>query len=124
MEIGLRKNPSVSSSEQIVYLKFSDAFAMSKIFGSYSLINGGYRTNYDFNKPRGGMIGVYGTSTEMLNSLGPYSDPGSCECSETTLVAPTISDMAASVTTGVTTVQSVPVFPDTFSSGGWGSCGG
>ena len=73
-------------------------------FGSYSNVNGGLKSNYDFNTVKGGMIGVFGTYTSSLNSLGPYSNPGLCTCAETTLFPTTVPEMAASVSTGTPSV--------------------
>lgn len=55
---------------------------------------------WNFDLSNGGFIGLYGYYTEMLNSLGPYYNPGNCDCSETILKSSAILDMASSITTG------------------------
>ena len=95
-------------------MQFRDEYSLRGTFGSFSNVNGGIK-NYDFNDIKSGMIGVFGTFTsESLNSMGPYSNPGICTCDDTTLYTVSISDMAADVTSGVPTVETIPVFPDTF----------
>lgn len=74
------------------------------------------KTNYDFNTVKGGMIGVFGTFEGSLNSLGPYSNPGLCTCADTNLLATTVPEMAASVSTGTPSVQTIPIFPDSYNS--------
>ena len=80
--------------------------------------------NYNFDLANGGFIGVYGTNTDMINSLGPYYDPGICNCDEAEFIVQSMSDMIESVTSGNALVQIIPTFENTHEQQGRGSCGG
>ena len=56
-------------------------------FGDLFQSNAGIE-DYNFDQLLGGMIGTFGTySSDLLTSIGPYSNPGICTCSDTFLSA-------------------------------------
>lgn len=96
---------------------------MEANFGSWEFSRGGVKT-YNFDISYGGFIGVYGDNTDMINTLGPFYNPGVCSCDESQLAPSALSDMVASVSSGAAALQTIPVFYNTYEAQGRGSCGG
>ena len=79
VRVGRASHYSEAGIYVINYLKMEDDFGTDVTFGQWILVNGGMKT-YSFDVANGGFIGFFGTSTDMINQLGPYYDPGICTC--------------------------------------------
>ena len=98
--LGSVEHYSDSSKDVLGFAQFRDDLGTERTWGSFFSITGGI-IEHNFDTSNGGFIGIYGNYTDMLNSIGPYYNPGLlCTCDETILVSQALETMAASLTTG------------------------